>query len=32
MKGEPARAKKLGKKKLSEATKKAALAQWDNSR
>lgn len=28
LKGGPARAKKLGKKKLSEAAKKAALARW----
>jgi len=29
LKGGKARAKKLGKKKLSEAAKKAALARWD---
>ena len=28
LKGGPARAKKLGKKKLSEAARKAALARW----
>jgi hypothetical protein len=28
LKGEPARAKKLGKKKLSEAAQKAAQTQW----
>jgi hypothetical protein len=28
LKGGPARAKKLGKKKLSEAAKKAAAARW----
>ena len=31
LKGGPARAKKLGKKKLSAAAKKAALARWKKS-
>ena len=31
LKGGKARAKKLGKKKLSEAAKKAALARWNGS-
>jgi hypothetical protein len=30
LKGGPARAKKLGKKKLSEAARKAAAARWSN--
>jgi len=30
LKGGPARAKKLGKKKLTEAAKKAAAARWGN--
>ena len=29
LKGGPARAKKLGKKKLSQAARKAARARWD---
>jgi hypothetical protein len=32
LKGGPARAKKLGKKKLSEAAKKAAEARWAKQR
>ena len=32
LKGGPARAKKLGKKKLSEAARKAAQARWNKSR
>src|SRR5947209_5226559 len=32
LKGGPARAKKLGKKKLSEAARKAAQARWKKSR
>ena len=32
LKGGPARAKKLGKKKLSEAAKKAAAARWGKNR
>ena len=32
LKGGPARAKKLGKKKLSEAGKKAAKARWKSHR
>jgi hypothetical protein len=31
LKGGPARAKKLGKKKLSEAARKAAQARWNKS-
>jgi hypothetical protein len=31
LKGGPARAKKLGKKKLSEAARKAARARWNKS-
>jgi hypothetical protein len=30
LKGGPARAKKLGKKKLSEAARKAAAARWNH--
>ena len=30
LKGGPARAKKLGKKKLSESARKAAMARWNN--
>jgi hypothetical protein len=32
LKGGPARAKKLGKKKLREAAKKAAAARWNRSK
>ena len=32
LKGGPARAKKLGKKKLSEAARKAARARWKGSK
>jgi hypothetical protein len=32
LKGGPARAKKLGKKKLSEAARKAAKARWSKSK
>jgi hypothetical protein len=32
LKGGPARAKKLGKKKLSEAAKRAAEARWQKAR